>query len=91
MRFITDGKRHLICLPYSISGLHLMASSLKIDQCFYHYKNKKTGRVRPHYDIPLNKKEEIESQCEIMTDKEITLIINEYIKNIYRKDNMFKK
>ena len=78
-------------MPYSIAGLHVMATFLKIDICFYHYKNKKTGRIRPHYDIPLERKSEIESQCEFVSDKEITQIINDYIKEIYKKDKIFKK
>lgn len=90
MKYITDGKRHLICIPFSISGLHLMAAHLKINRNFYHYKNQKTGRVRPHYDIPLNRKDEIESKCEVMSDKEITSIINEYIKSMYKQDTVFK-
>jgi hypothetical protein len=91
MRFLTDGKRHLICVPYSISGLHVMAAVLKIDRCFYHFKNKNTGRIRPHYDIPAKRKNEIEALCEHVSAKEITTIINKYTDSIYNKKQLFKK
>lgn len=46
MEFYCDNKRHLICKPYSIENLHLMAKQLNIKRCWFH-KN--------HYDIPKKK------------------------------------
>lgn len=60
MEYITDGKRHLICIPYSIEGLHRMAEELQIKRCWFH-KN--------HYDIPKKRKEEIESKCKIVSTR----------------------
>jgi hypothetical protein len=66
MIFITDKKRHLVCLPYSIHNLHLMANKLGIKRCWFH-KN--------HYDIPKSCLEEIQSQCVIVSPQDIVSII----------------
>lgn len=58
MKYLTDGKRHLICVPYTHSNLHKMADDLGIHRCWFHDKEK-----FPHYDIPKRRIEEIESQC----------------------------
>lgn len=70
MTYYTDGKRHLICKPFSIENLHLMAEKLDINRCWFH-----TGKF-PHYDIPKLRKEEIESKCTIISSKDIIKIIN---------------
>lgn len=67
MKYLTDGKRHLICVPYSIENLHKMARDLGIKRCWFH-KN--------HYDIPVRRKKQIESLCEIVSSKDIVKIIN---------------
>ena len=66
LKYITDGKRHLICVPYSIENLHIMAEQLDIKRCWFH-KN--------HYDIPVKRIEEIEKKCKIISPKEIVEII----------------
>lgn len=66
MMYYTDGNRHLICVPYSIENLHKMAATLNIKRHWFH-KN--------HYDIPVRRKSEIESKCEIITSKELIKII----------------
>jgi len=66
MRYLTDGKRHLICNPYSINNLHIMAKHLDIKRCWFH---------KDHYDIPKNRIAEIESRCELISSKEIIRII----------------
>lgn len=66
MIYLTDGKRHLVCIPYSIENLHIMASDLGIKKCWFH-KN--------HYDIPKTRIQEIESKCRIVSPKEIVKII----------------
>lgn len=66
LTYVTDGKRHLICVPYSIENLHLMAEELGIKRCWFH-KN--------HYDIPIKRIEEIEKQCTKVSSKEIVEII----------------
>lgn len=67
MKYYTDGKRHLVCVPYSISNLHKMARDLNIKGCWFH---------KDHYDIPKRRIKEIESQCKIVSSKEIVKIIN---------------
>lgn len=66
MRYLTDGKRHLICEPYSIENLHQMADALGINRCWFH---------KDHYDIPKRRIAEIEARCERVSSKEIVKII----------------
>lgn len=70
MRYLTDGKRHLICDPYSVSGLHRMAKDLNIHRCWFH-----AGKW-PHYDIPKLRVADIEAKCELISSKELVGIIN---------------
>ena len=67
MIFVTDTKRHLVCIPYSIENLHQMALELGIDRAWFH-KN--------HYDIPKRRISEIENKCKIVSPKDIVRIIN---------------
>ena len=67
MTYITDGKRHLICIPYSIDNLHIMAMELNIKRCWFH---------RDHYDIPKKRQKEIEALCTLVSSKDIVKIIN---------------
>jgi len=66
MKYITDGKRHLVCDPYSIENLHLMATDLGIGRHWFH-KN--------HYDIPKLRIAEIEAKCTLVSSKEIVKLI----------------
>lgn len=66
MLYLTDKKRHLICYPYSIENLHLMADDLNIKRCWFH-KN--------HYDIPKKRINEITAKCIIISCKNILKII----------------
>jgi hypothetical protein len=52
--YYCDDKRHLVCWPYNIENLHLMASDLGIKRCWFH---------KDHYDIPKKRIREIESKC----------------------------
>ena len=69
MRYLTDGKRHLICDPYSVENLHRMAEDLNIKRCWYH-----SGKLA-HYDIPKRRILEINARCELVSSKEIIRII----------------
>lgn len=71
LRYLCDEKRHLICVPYSIEGLHTMADDLKINRNWFHY-----GKF-PHYDIPKRRIDEIQAKCETVSSKEIVTIIKE--------------
>lgn len=66
MKYFTDRKRHLVCIPYSIENLHKMADELGIKRCWFH---------KDHYDIPIRRIAEIEAKCIIVSSKEIVLII----------------
>ena len=66
MKYFTDRKRHLVCIPYSIENLHKMAEELGIKRCWFH---------KDHYDIPIRRIAEIEAKCSIVSSKEIVLII----------------
>ena len=68
MRYLTDGKRHLICLPYSVENLHQMADELGIHRCWFHNN---------HYDIPKRRIKEIEEKCELVSSRDILKIIKE--------------
>lgn len=68
MIYLTDGKRHLICVPYSIDNLHQMADDLGIGRHWYH-----EGRIS-HYDIPKRRLNEITAKCHIVSSKEIVRI-----------------
>ena len=65
--YFCDKKRHLVCYPYSIENLHIMANKLGIKNCWFHY-----GK-HPHYDIPKRRILEITEKC-IVVDSQ--LIVN---------------
>jgi hypothetical protein len=64
--YFCDGKRHLICHPYSIENLHRMAADLKIKRCWFH---------KDHYDIPKKRVAEITEKCIVLSTREILKII----------------
>ena len=69
MKYYCDNQRHLVCHPYSVENLHLMASDLDIKRHWFH------GGKNPHYDIPKRRIREIQSKCEIVSPSEILNII----------------
>lgn len=66
MRYLTDGKRHLVCDPYSVENLHRMAEDLGIKRCWFH---------KDHYDIPKRRVAEIEAKCSLVSSKDIVKLI----------------
>lgn len=72
MRFLCDDMRHLVCLPYSIENLHVMAETLGIKRCWFH--NSSRGRLA-HYDIPKRRLIEIMNKCERVSARETLMII----------------
>lgn len=66
MEYFCDNKRHLVCKPYSISNLHIMAERLGIKRCWFH-KN--------HYDIPKTRIKEITDKCTLVSPQDIVRII----------------
>jgi hypothetical protein len=78
MEYFTDGKRHIVCIPYSIENLHKMADDLGISRSWYHSGDK------PHYDIPKKRIAEIEARCTLVRSRTIVAITkgeNIYVKN----------
>ena len=69
MDYYCDNSRHLVCIPYNIENLHLMAKDLDIKRCWYH------GGKFPHYDIPKERINEITNKCKIVSSQEILRII----------------
>lgn len=69
MEYFCDNKRHLVCLPYSVENLHIMAKELNIKSCWFH------SGAKPHYDIPKTRVEEISSKCTMVSSKFILQII----------------
>ena len=70
MIYYTDGKRHLVCVPYSKENLHKMAEDLNIKRCWFH---------KDHYDIPKKRIAEIEAKCVKVSSKEILRIVKNAI------------
>ena len=68
LQYLMDGKRHLICVPYSIVNLHLMAIHLGIKRCWFH---------KDHYDIPKLMLSEIERKCKKVSTRDIVKIVRD--------------
>lgn len=68
-RYLCDDRRHLICVPYSIDGLHAMARDLGIPRHWFH------GGPWAHYDIPKRRISEITARCETVSPREIVRVI----------------
>lgn len=68
MTYYSDDGRHLVCVPYSIEGLHQMAAALGVKQCWYHPK------PYPHYDIPKKRIEEIKAKTVHISNRSVVLI-----------------
>lgn len=68
LTYYCDNNRHLVCEPYSIENLHIMAEALGIKRCWFH---------KTHYDIPKRRIDEIQSKCTIVSPKEIVNIIKQ--------------
>lgn len=71
MKFYCDNARHLVCVPYSVEGLHQMAEALGIKRGWYH-----AGRW-PHYDIPKRRIREVQTdpRVKVVSSKELLLLL----------------
>lgn len=70
LEFVCDEKRHLICRPFSIANLHVMARRLRIHPCWFDSNPK-----HPHYDMPKKRIAQITKQCTVVTSKTLHGII----------------
>lgn len=71
LTYYCDEYRHLICIPYSIENLHIMAEDLGIKRCWF--ETSKLGYA--HYDIPKKRIKETKEKCTIVSTKELLKII----------------
>lgn len=71
MKYYCDNKRHLVCVPYTIQGLHAMAEDLGIKRNWFH----KGKNDNSHYDIPKKRIQEITEKCNLVSSNEIVDII----------------
>lgn len=71
LEYYCDKKRHLVCKPYSVENLHIMAMLLSVNKCNYH------GGDKPHYDIPRTFYSRVSKECKIVSEREILQIIQE--------------
>lgn len=71
MKYYCDGPgRHLVCIPYTVENLHLMAQDLDIKRCWFH-----NSKDHLHYDSPKRRIEEITAKCTLVTGRQIVEII----------------
>jgi len=68
LTYFCDDRRHLVCHPYSLENLHLMAQRLGLKRRWFH---------RDHYDIPVKRRAEIENLCIRLTARDIVRICRE--------------
>ncbi len=70
MTFYCDNARHLVCVPYSVDGLHAMAAELGIKRCWFHAR-----ASYAHYDIPKTRIAEISAKCVVVRSRDILKIV----------------
>jgi uncharacterized protein DUF4031 len=68
MIYYSDNSRHLVCFPYSVDNLHLMAQELGIKRCWFHSSSYK------HYDIPKRRIQEITNKSIVVDTRTILAI-----------------
>lgn len=69
LRFFCDDARHLVCVPYSVENLHLMAQQLSIKRCWFH-----SVPGRAHYDIPKRQVARVKERCTVVNARDILAI-----------------
>lgn len=70
MKFYHDSMRHLVCVPFSIKGLHAMALELDIKRCWFH-----NSKDHPHYDIPKRRLATIGERSTLVSPRQILAIM----------------
>ena len=73
---VCDNKRHLVCSPYSVENMHVMAKELGIGRSWYH-----EGRLA-HYDIPKKRVDEIMELCMKVDTRTIVKLIRGKLDNL---------
>jgi len=67
--YYSDHRRHLVCVPYTVAGLHAMAGDLRIKRCWYHKGS------YPHYDIPKRRLHEVQTRTTVVSTRTILAIV----------------
>lgn len=70
MIYCCDEHRHLVCVPYSVENLHLMAADLGIGRHWFHAHPR-----HPHYDIPKGRVAEVRLRCVAVRPRDILAIV----------------
>lgn len=70
LRYFCDDARHIVCVPYSVENLHLMAQDLGIKRCWFHAR-----ATYPHYDMPKRRIAEITVRCTLVKTADILAIV----------------
>lgn len=70
LQYFCDAERHIVCVPYSVENLHLMAQDLGIKRCWFHAR-----ATYPHYDMPKRRIAEITSRCTLVSTSDILAIV----------------
>jgi hypothetical protein len=70
LRYLCDNERHLVCVPYAVGNLHLMAADLGVKRCWFHASSR-----FPHYDIPKRRIAEIMARCTVVSSRDILAIV----------------
>lgn len=69
MQYFYDTMRHLVCVPYSIDNLHVMAKDLGIGKHWF------DPSPYPHYDIPKRMMEAINRRAKQVRPREVLAIV----------------
>lgn len=72
LEYYCDEQRHLVCIPYNVENLHLMATDLGIKRSWFHRK-----RNAKHYDIPKLRFKEICEKCNLISGTALYRIIKD--------------
>ena len=70
LAYFCDVARHLVCVPYTVENLHLMAADLGIKRCWWH-----SGASYPHYDITKRRIAEVTAKCNLVSSRVILSIV----------------
>ncbi len=70
LEYFCDDERHLVCVPYTVDNLHLMAQDLQVKRCWFHSSSR-----FPHYDIPKRRVAEITARCTVVSSRDILAIV----------------
>lgn len=77
LTYFYDKNRHLVCLPYNVENLHLMARRLGISRSWFH--GSKDNR-HPHYDVPVSMMGHVGNSAVLLTPKGVVRLCQENTK-----------